>query len=515
MPPSNGMPRRSFLGASLAGAAAGIVARPAAAASKAGAERPPNIILIMSDEHNVFINGCYGNRLVQTPHLDRLAAEGVTFDCAYTNSPLCVPARMAFTAGKYIHRTSAWSNACWLPSPDYPSIARAMTDAGYESFLCGKQHYDATRRYGFTEIGGNMNRSYKTGRGGRRRADDESIKTGARDSRFKQFYASSQSSILNHDRAVTKGSVEFLAKRKRTGKPFFLFVGYLAPHFPLIVAEKYWEPYKGKVPMPVLPPGHVESQSLNYHHLRRGFGVVETDPAVVRKGRELYYGLTTWLDKQIGMVLDALAASDVADHTVVIYCTDHGENMGEHQLWWKNCMYEHAARIPLIVRYPERWTGGQRRQGACSTVDIVQTIASLGRASLPDDWNGASLCPALDDPKAPWRDVAVSEYYAHNIASGFAMLRTGAFKYVYHTPPDKDHPAQRELYDLEADPNEFANLAARPEHKQRIEQMHEALVKELGEHPDDTEPRCRAEYAKSYGRPNKPRKKGGKKPQKA
>jgi len=136
MKPSTRMPRRSFLGASLAGAAT-MVARRSSAAPKARGERPPNVILIMSDEHNVFINGCYGNRLAQTPHLDRLAAEGVAFDCAYTNSPLCVPARMAFTAGKYIHRTSAWSNACWLPSPDYPSIARAMTDAGYEAFLCG------------------------------------------------------------------------------------------------------------------------------------------------------------------------------------------------------------------------------------------------------------------------------------------------------------------------------------------------------------------------------------------
>jgi len=355
-----------------------------------------------------------------------------------------------------------------------------------------------------------MNRSHKTGRGGRRRADDERVNTRARDARFSRFYASAQSSVLNHDRAVTKGTAEFLAKRKRSEKPFFLFAGYLAPHFPLIVAEKYWEPYKGKVPMPVLPPGHVAAQPLNYHHLRRGFGVVETDPAIVRKGRELYYGLTTWLDKQIGIVMGALAASDAADHTAVIYCTDHGENMGEHHLWWKNCMYEHAARIPLIVRYPERWAGGQRRQGACSTVDIVQTIADLGRASLPDDWNGASLCPLLDNPKAQWRDIAISEYYAHNIASGFAMLRAGKFKYVYHTPPDKDHPADRELYDLEADPGEFTNLAARPEHKARIEQMHAALVKELREDPDETEQRCRAEYAKGYGRAPK-LKKGRKK----
>jgi len=487
-----------------------VLGRRAAEAAPARRERPPNILCIMSDEHNATITGCYGNRLVRTPHLDGLAARGVTFDCAYTNSPLCVPARLAFTAGKYISRIGAWSNSCWLPSDDYPSLPRFMNAAGYESLLCGKQHYDRARRYGFAEIGGNMNRSFKTGRGGRRKADDTRINTRSRDGRFAQFHPGDDSGILRHDRRVTAGAIEFLSKRKRTDKPFFLFAGYLAPHFPLIVPERYWQPYKGRVPMPVLPPGHVEAQPLNYHHLRRGFGVVETDPKIVRKGRELYYGLTQWLDDEIGKVLRALAKSDVAENTVVIYTTDHGENMGEHHLWWKNCMFDHAARIPLIVSWPERWKGGQRRTGACSTVDIVQTIAELGGASLPDDWNGASLCRLLDDPKASWRDIAVSEYYAHNIASGFAMLRSGRYKYVYHTPPDKRHPAERELYDLEADPGEFTNLASRPAHKTRIERMHAALVKELGEHPDETEQRCRAHYAKGYGRQRrKTRKKRG------
>jgi len=502
--------RRRFLQETAAGAAA-LAARQRLRAAPARRERPPNILVIMSDEHNAGVTGCYGSKLARTPNLDRLAARGVAFDAAYTNSPLCVPARLAFTSGKYISRVGAWSNNCWLPSADYPSLPRIMNAAGYESFLCGKQHYDATRRYGFTEIGGNMNRSRKSGRGGRRAADDTRVNTASRDARFAGFHPGN-GGVLPHDRKVTAGAIEFLSKRKRTDKPFFLFVGYLAPHFPLIVPEPYWEPYKGKVPMPVLPPGHVESQPLNYHHLRRGFGVVETDPAIVRKGRELYHGLTQWLDEQIGKVLRALAASDVAQDTVIIYTADHGENMGEHHLWWKNCMYEHAARVPLIVSWPERWKGGQRRKGACSLVDLVQTIAELGEATPGDDWDGDSLCRWLDDPNAPWKDMAVSEYYAHNIASGYAMLRAGRFKYVYHTPPDKHHPAQRELYDLEADPGEFTNLASRPEHNGRIEQMHAALVKELGEHPDETERRCRADYAKGYQRPGNRQRKRKRKP---
>jgi choline-sulfatase len=498
-----GIRRREFLLAAAAGAGWATLSRRLGAAQAPAAPktpRRPNILFIISDEHNARVTGCYGNRTVRTPHLDSLAADGVAFECAYTNSPLCVPARLAFTSGKYISRTGGWNNSCWLPSPEYPSIARAMTAAGYESFLCGKMHYDATCRYGFTELGGSMNNGHMTGRGGRRRADDTSANTKVRDARFADFRTAERSPVMNHDRRVTAGVLDFLAKRQATEKPFFLVAGYLAPHFPLIVPDGFYEPYKGKIAMPELPPGHVAAQPLNYQHLRRGFGVVETDPALVRKGRELYYGLTQWVDAQVGEVLAALRKSRVADSTVVIYTTDHGENMGEHALWWKNCMYEHAARVPLIVRWPDRWTGGQRRTGACSLVDVVKTIAELGGANVPDDWNGQSLAGWMDNPQTKWRDLAVSEYYAHNIASGYAMLRTGNFKYVYHTPADDKHPAERELYDLAADPNEFTNLARQPDQKARIEALHAALVKELGRDPDETERRCRTDFARGYGR---------------
>ena len=138
---------------------------------------------------------------------------------------------------------------------------------------------------------------------------------------------------------------------------------------------------------------------------------------------------------------------------------------------------------------------------ACSLVDVVQTIAALGGADVPGDWNGDSMLGWLDDPATDWKDLAVSEYYAHNIASGYAMLRTGKYKYVYHTPPDSTHPAERELYDLQSHPGEFNNLAAKDEYRLRVEAMHEVLAEEIGEDPDQTEQRCRADYARGYNRP--------------
>ena len=461
----------------------------------------PNILLIMSDEHRASVFGADGNPIIRTPVLDDLASRGVMFSSAYCNSPLCVPSRLSFTAGKYISRVGAWNNGCWLPVDDYPSIARAMNGAGYESVLCGKQHYDATRRYGFRDLAvNNQNGSHKTGRGGRRAPDDMSIKTNSRDARFADFHTGEVGGVLDIDRPVTEGAVKFLAERRADDKPFFLFTGYLAPHFPPIVPDKFWKHYEGRVPDPVIPNGHIESLPLNYQHLRRGFGVVETDPKMVTLGRELHYGLTEWVDNEIGKVLAALAASPFADNTIVIYTSDHGENMGDHGLWWKNNMFDTAARIPLIICDPRRWRGGQRRKQVVSLVDLVKTVCQLGGAQAGDDWDGDSLLPILNDDRAPWKDMALSEYYSHNICSGFTMLRLGRWKYVYHTVPADGWPAQCELYDMEADPDEFTNLAADPSQAERVARMHAAMLDELGEDPQQIEQRCRADGARGYGR---------------
>jgi choline-sulfatase len=474
----------------------------------ASANRPPNqpnLLVIMSDEHNASVLGCYGNTIIRTPNLDSLASRGVVFESCYCNSPLCVPSRLSFTAGKYISRIGAWNNDCRLPA-DSPSIPRALNAAGYESFLCGKMHYDATCRYGFTEIGGKMNQSHMTGLGNRRPAGKLQPAL-ALSGRFQNFHTGENSGPMSHDKAVTAGVLEFFKQRKPGDKPFFLLAGYLTPHFPLIVPEQYWAHYKDKVPMPIIPEGFLDTLPLNYQHLRVGFHYVNVPPDLVKKGRELYYGLTEWMDTEVGKVLAALAASPAASNTVVIYTADHGENMGEHGLWWKNALYEQAAHVPLIVSWSARWAGGQRRAGACSLVDVVQTIAELGGAKAPPDWDGDSLVPWLERPNLAWKNRAVSQYYAHDIASGYAMIRSGHYKYVYHTAADAEHPAQRELYNLQADPGEFHNLAGNAGEKARVERLHAGLVKELGEDPEAAEKRCRADIAKGYSEAPKGKKK--------
>ena len=495
------LPRREFLKRTTMGLAG--LALGSRGLFAIGKERkPPNIWWIMSDEHNPRVTGAYGNKIVQTPNMDALAASGVTFDTHYCNSPLCVPSRSSLTAGKYCSRVDVWSNECELPSADIPSLPRMLNAAGYESYLCGKQHYDYSRRYGFTEIGGNFNDSYKTGHG-KRRAPTATTQTGI-SNRFAEFHSGPMNPVLEHDRKVTAGTLDFLSRRQAGDKPFFLFTGYLAPHFPLIVPEEYWERYKGKIEMPTIPDGFFDTLPLNYRLLRAGFGEIGLPDQTVRTGRELYYGMVDWIDHQIGKVLATLRANkELAENTVIIYASDHGENMGEHGMWWKNCMYEQASRVPLIISSPQRWAGGQRRSGASAHVDLVKTLVDIGGGHTPDDWNGDSMLPWLDDPKHVWKDYAVSEYYSHNIASGYVMSRAGQWKYTYHSKIDASHPAERQLFDLSTDPQEFTNLADRPENAKRIEEMHRRMVVEVGGDPDETEQRARIELAKGYERTDK------------
>ena len=491
--------RRQFLRDGAAGVAALAVAGKSAPAEPRRATKKPNILWIMSDEHNYAITGAYGNKLVQTPHMDSLAASGITFDTHYCNSPLCVPSRSSLTAGKYCSRVGTWGLTSELPDANIPSLPRLLNAAGYTSYLCGKQHYDYTRRYGFTEWGGNFNNNYKTGLG--HRDAPTHVSQNKLSDRFDSFHPGDRSIILNHDERVTAGALDFFTQHRDATEPWFLFVGYLAPHFPLTVPQRYFDRYKDKVPPPNIPPGYLDSLSLNYKVQRAGFQEIGVPEAVVKQGRECYYGLTNWVDDEIGKVLAALHAHpEIAANTIVVYSSDHGENMGEHGMWWKNNMFETAARVPLIVSYPARWKGGQRRKGASSHLDLVQTLVELGGGHAPADWNGTSMVHWMDDPSHTWKDLAVSEYWAQFTASGYAMVRQGDWKYVYHCVIDAEHPAGHELYNLVLDPAELHNLAALPEHRQRIAAMHLTLVKELGQDPDQIEQRSRAELARGYQR---------------
>ena len=457
-------------------------------------EKKPNILCIMSDEHTWNVLGCCRNPVVKTPNLDRIAKNGIVFENCYTPSPLCVPARLAFTAGQYISRCGAWQNNSELPSDDYPSLYRLLGEQGYECALGGKMHFSHDRRYGFDV---DLNPKFNSGRKneGHVRVDINSEPYKKMENklspRFGEFKVSNDSFILNHDRKVTQICGDYIKGRKKDDKPFFVLAGYLAPHFPIIIPEEF-DTYRDLIPMPVIPENHIESLPFHYKVMRRAFGMENVPDEIVKKGRELYYGFVTWLDNEIGKLLSALDDSESADNTVIVYTTDHGENMGEHGMWWKNNMYDTSVKIPCIVSFPDKYKSGTRINEVCSLIDLSNTIAEIGGAKAPVSWNGNSLMGLIEGKNDDWSNIAVSEYYGHNIAAGHCMIRRGKYKYVYFNAINDEYPAARQLFDLEADPGEFDDLSSQNAYSALMDELHCLLVKEIGRYPED----CEAEIRK-------------------
>lgn len=464
------------------------------------AQEKPNIVLIISDEQNASILGCMGDTLVDTPHLDSLAAGGILIDGHYCASPISGPSRQTLTMGKYVSHHNVWGNTVGCPD-DSPSLPRIMEACGYDAVLAGGMKYNGMN-YGFSKYDPEKGlvrpklrqKSAESMVPKPRKREPAGVFADNGDRIGKEFSPMGAADMSGYvDVARRDNALAFLRSRKEGDKPFFLIVGYMAPHYPLQSTRELVDKYRGRIPMPEIPEGYLESLPLNYRHLRNTRQLENVPDSIVRLARESYYAKVEWGDRQVGAVVDAVRNSHLADNTVIIYTSDHGENLGEHGLWWKNCLYDCSAKVPLIFNFPSRWDGGQVRHEASSSVDLVQTIAALGGAEVPDDWDGDSMLPWLDNPEDNgWKDVAICEYYAGYIASGIVMYRSGDWKYVYHTRADSTHGPETELYNLKDDPGELVNLAGDKAYGKLVKAMHKALVEELGEDPEQTEVRYRS-----------------------
>jgi choline-sulfatase len=425
-------------------------------------ERRPNVLLIMSDEHGPMFSSAYGHRLVRSPHLDRLAAAGVTFDAAYCPSPLCVPSRAAFMTGKHLHRVGAYDNGAPFPS-DEATWAHMLRAAGYEVALDGKMHFiGPDTLHGFDR---QLTRDTHGRIAGSAWLDPfpRGFRDGATTRRWVEEAGPGKKGNLVFDDEVEAAALAYLQEKSRSAaeQPWALCVSFLAPHFPLVVPEPYFSMYyPDNVDMPSIPPGHVESQHPAHERGRLAYDLYDYTEEQIRRCRAAYYGLVTHLDERIGRLLDAVADPALRENTVVIYTSDHGEFIGEHGLWWKNDFYEHAARVPLMISWPERFAAGARFGGATSLLDLTRTIVDLAGAPDPGDLDGASLLGVLHDPRrALWKDEAYCEYYGHSTNRAQRKLRAGRWKLCYY------HGEPVELYDLETDPNELTDLAGRAEYR--------------------------------------------------
>ena len=413
----------------------------------------PNLLIIMADQHAPMFSGPYGHSVVRTPNMDRLASEGVVFDAAYCNSPLCVPSRMSFMTGRHIQHIGIWDNGVPLAS-EAATWAHAVRTQGYDAVLAGKQHFRGPDRlHGFrAQIARDINAENKP------MIPDWSQELENRPP-FREIRTSAGlSEEVVADDEVEAAALAYLRHPDRQSGSWALNVGFVAPHPPWTVPPQFFDMYPPEeVDMPVIPPGHLEGQHPVHQRMRRWRGLAEgpLPEEAVRRARSAYYGLVTYLDEKVGRLLDALEETGLRENTVVVYTSDHGEFLGEHGMWYKCSLYEQAVRIPLIISWPGNLSR-RRVKEPVSSVDLSATIVELAGAPRLDWMDGDSLLSLAKGESQDWKNEAISEYYAMGVTRPLAMIRQGRFKFNYSLGE------RAELYDLQDDPAELYDLGENP-----------------------------------------------------
>ena len=450
---------------------------------------PANLLFVLSDQHNRDTLGCYGHPTIQTPHLDALAARGVRFDAAYTNCPICVPARASLATGEYVHRIGYWDNA-------FPYDGRVrgwghrLQEAGHRVDSIGKLHYRSVQDDdGFSDRIVPLNVVDGVGDVMGAIRDDPPIRSGMRGGVTEA--GPGTSTYIDYDIEIADRSIEWLRNRSAEpdAPPWMLFCSFVCPHPPFIAPPDLFELYPPEdIPLPVQNRRDEQPRHPALETLRRTMnydGPFSEDQ--IRKVTAAYYGTCTHLDRQVGRVLEVLEQTGLAESTRIIYTSDHGESMGRRGLWGKFTLYEESAAVPLILAGPDGPVG-QSTSDPVTLVDCHPTIleavgveAESGDADLP----GRSLWSIAGGE--PLGRAAFSEYHAVGTTCGSFMIRHGSHKYIHYVGEEP------QLFDLAADPFETIDLAHDPNSVGIRERM-EALLAEILD-PDEVDARAKADQA--------------------
>lgn len=431
-------------------------------------DTPPNLLFIFSDQHARRVTGCYGNTVVETPNLDRLAARGVTFDNAYCPSPMCVPSRMSMMTGRYPHHTRVWGNEDIL-APGMPTMAHALGAAGYDPLLVGRLHSvgpDQLMGYARRDIGdhhANWSGVARVPMGPLQGAASPDPRSLAQSGKGLSAYEVKDGDVTARALEVLDELADDLEAGRRDR--FALTVGLMLPHAPFVAQPADFEKYEGKVPLATRRGPPVEDAHPWIKAWRKHRGIETVDEATELRARTAYYALVTAMDRMIGQVLDRLDALGLAENTLVVYASDHGEQIGEHGLWWKHTFYEDSAKVPVILSWPAGLPKGERRKQVVNLVDVTATMLDATGAPPLANADGTSFLNVARDADAPWQDLTFSEYCQGSKfdwgvpgTTQNRMVRDGRYKLNYY------HRMEPQLFDLQEDPDESRDLANDPEY---------------------------------------------------
>lgn len=424
----------------------------------------------MSDQHSRKVTGAYGNSLVRTPNLDRLAAEGTRFSGVCCAAPVCVPSRMSFMTGRIPSRNRVWNNHGVLSS-GIPTWSHALGAAGYETALIGRMHFlGPDQRHGFMHrpiAEGSARHPGAAEQGGPRYTRLPGATAGQQRHSF-EYAGRGHSFYQYYDTDVTKTACHFLEERTGQEKPFAAVVGFLLPHCPFIGPKEAFDYYYDRIETTV----ELGSEPKCIEALREWRNLhPEATEHQLRVARAAYYAMIECMDRNVGRIVDTLERTEQAENTLVIYCSDHGEMLGEHGLWSKKCFYEDAVGVPLIARLPGLTQPGTDVTDPCSLVDLAPTFYELANAPATDV-DGESLVPVFEGHENRERTI-VSEVADVNFGTFQwvgKMVRQGPWKLWQHITAEGDE-WEPVLFNLNEDPDEKNNLAAEPAHNSRRKSM--------------------------------------------
>jgi len=425
-----------------------------------------NILIVMADQLTALALGCYGNKDVKSPHIDRLAAEGVLFGSAYSSSPLCTPARYAFMTGQNISQCGGYDNAAYMPAT-MPTFAHYMRLMGYKTCLSGKMHFvGADQLHGFEDRVTTDIYPADFGWIPDWTNPDERIDLWYHNmSSIKQAGVASITNQLAYDDEVGAQATRVIYDHARSEdeRPLCLVTSFIHPHDPYATRQKYWDLYDDvDIALPSVP--RPDKQDPHNKRLEKviALDAVDVSDEDIINARRAYYGNVSYVDEWLGRLRSTLDDCGMSDDTTIIFTSDHGDMLGEYGLWYKMSFREWSNRIPMIVHRPDRYKP-RRVEQPVAQVDVLPTLVDIAhegtgavKPDAIDPLHGRSLMPLCDGDASNDPNTCVSEYLGEGTGAPMLMIRRGQYKYIA-CPTDPE-----QLFNLQEDPNELNNLAEQP-----------------------------------------------------
>lgn len=450
--------------------------------------KKPNVLFIISDDLTATALSSYENPACQTPNIDKLASEGTRYTRTYCQYPVCGPSRASLMFGYYPTATTTYGYVSGRKNvgPDRKSWSQLFKDNGYYTARVSKIYHMGVPI------------DIETGSNGR---DDEASWTERFNSPGPEWKAEGEAELVQNNPYGLKprkgGNVMTIVKaegddlvhsdgktaekaseliRTHKDKPFFLAVGLVRPHVPFVAPKEYFEPYPHD--QMVLPPMVIDDwddippRGINYvTSVNANMSTEQEQKAVAG-----YYASVSFMDAQVGKILNTLEQEGLDENTIVVFTSDHGFHLGEHRFWMKVSLHEESARVPMIIKVPGK------APAVCHSftelIDLYPTVAELAGLDYSEHLQGKSLVRTLDDPSYEVRD------HAFSVTQGGKtfLIRTDKWAYIQY---NEDASAGMELFDMEHDPKQYNNLAHNPQYADVLQKMQQRLKDKLAEVRDN------------------------------